>query len=370
MLYETVLQYKELLKNKIKFIMIGECVRNAILSIHAPRHEIIVGEIKSSVLLTILKKVPHSKITQRRGTIIVTNNNIDYNFILENTLNETSIIKHLKSKNYTFDAIGYNPTTKQFINPFEGLRDIKLKAIKLIEPSVVKRNSLLLLSASRFAAQLNFSIPLETWFAMYDNATLIETVKTSLLKDELTQLLLTPKPSIGIHYLQETGVLTHFLPEVALSSTVLQTRRGDAANVFQHTMYALDASEKTLIIRLAILFHDCGKLQTMTCDARGNIHFFGHEKVGAEIAKKHLTVLQFPLQTIDTVYNLILNHMFDASPYLKPAAVKRLIKKVGVDQIWNLVSLREADRQGTPAKISMRKITLLKKKIAQGLKNV
>ena len=370
-MYSMNVLFEDLIKNGSRCCIVGESVRCKLLGLYNTKHEIMVNNITPSKLFELISR--HAKLNknQRRRSVQVTYKDIDYDFVISPTDNDTSfeedVRKALKHKAFTLNAVGYNISTGQIIDPFEGIRDMRIKVIKLVDSSSMKRNPILLLTAARLSSQLGFAIPLETWFTMYENANLIKTLSADDINKELSQLLLSDKPSAGLKYLQETGVLGHIFPEVSMSETVTQTRRSDATNVFSHTMYAVDACEKDLVLRLSILLHDCGKYQTMTCDAKGNIHFFGHEKVGADIARLRLANLNYPKNVIDLVSHLILHHMFDASPQLKPVAVRRLIKKVGKEHIEKLVKLREADRRGTPDKISMRKIELLKKKIQREL---
>lgn len=364
---------KDLCNSGGQCYVVGEAIRNEILGLYVTKVEVLVNNIKITKLATIISKYSSLDKTELSKNILKTiYNGLEYIFILRAVKEkdmENEVIKFLKNKYFTINGIGYDINNVQWLNPFDGIRDMKIGVIKLIEPKAFIQNPEIMLMATRLASQLNYAIPLETWFSIYENAKLIKSIHPDTIKKELSALLLTDKPSIGFKYMQETGLLSHIFPELAISESVIQTRRSTATNVFSHTMYALDASEKDLIIRLSVLLHDVGKHQTMTCDTSGNIHFFGHEKVGSDIAKKRLTELNFPSKIVEAVSHLILHHMFDASPQLKPIAVRRLIKKVGKEHIDNLIKLREADRKGSPEKISMRKIELLKKKIQRELKH-
>jgi tRNA nucleotidyltransferase (CCA-adding enzyme) len=352
--------------------MFGECARNKLLGLHTTKYEYLIKNITKQKLISLLSK--HGRINkgQQKNIIVLHSDNVDLDFhILEERDNfPETLRKLLNNKYFTINAIAYDLTNYRWTDTFGGIDDMRIKAIKLIDPSSIKTNPFLLLTTARLAAQLKFTIPIETWFRLYDYSSLIKNVSPKIINNELSQLLLTDKPSVGLKYLQETGILNHILPEVSDSEVIIQTRRSNATNVFSHTMHAVDACEKDLTLRLAILFHDCGKRQTMTCDTKGNIHFFGHEKVGANIAKLRLTKLLYPASMINDIEHLISHHMFDASPQLKPSAVRRLIKKVRKEHIDNLIKLREADRKGTSEPISMRKIELLKKKIKMEIQNV
>jgi HD superfamily phosphodiesterase len=102
----------------------------------------------------------------------------------------------------------------------------------------------------------------------------------------------------------------------------------------------------------------------------GKMHFFKHEQLGAKLANDYMTKYGLSKSLIDKVKLLIENHMFDADPKLTPKGVRRLIKRVGVEHIFDLIKVREADRQGSPVPPSNSKIELLKSKIEKELANV
>jgi tRNA nucleotidyltransferase (CCA-adding enzyme) len=181
---------------------------------------------------------------------------------------------------------------------------------------------------------------------------------------------LLDKPSTAVKLLQETRVLEAIFPELAACENVIQNKRAGVKNVFEHVMYTLDAAEKDLTIRLTMLFHDVAKPQTLELGEDGKIHFFRHEVVGARLAKQYLKYWAFDKDLVQKVSQLVLHHMFDADPRLTDKSVKRLIKKVGKDLIYDLLKVRIADRLGTPNTISMKKIKVLKKKIDKEIDNI
>jgi tRNA nucleotidyltransferase (CCA-adding enzyme) len=228
----------------------------------------------------------------------------------------------------------------------------------------------LMINFCRTAAQKSCTIGVKSWLDIYQHSRLIKFASPSYLRDELSEMIMVSKPSVGFIYLEELLLLDQIFPELAKCTRVPQSRRSGVKNVFEHTMFALDASISDLTVRLAVLFHDSGKPETLQCFPDGRTHFFKHEYVGADIAKKHLTRLQFNTDVVNDVCILIKCHMFDADPKITQSGVKRLIQRVGVSRIYRLLLLREADRQGTPNKISLRKIKNLRKKVDQEIGNL
>lgn len=251
---------------------------------------------------------------------------------------------------------------------FYSLNDVNV--IELSDHKIILDDPGTMVEFCRIAAEHNYTIGVGSWLDLYQHSRLLKFASTTYMRDELIAMLLLPKPSIGIMYLEELLLLDQIFPELARCKRTPQSRRSGVKNVFEHTMFALDASICDINIRLTVLLHDVGKPETLQCSSDGKTHFFKHETVGAAIAKKHLTRLKFEDSTINTVCTLIQHHMFDADPKITSAGVKRLIQRVGIEHIYQLLLVREADRQGTPNVISLRKIKNLKKKIDQEIGNL
>lgn len=241
--------------------------------------------------------------------------------------------------------------------------------IKIINPRIILERPVVMLQACRLAAEHNAVINVETWMAIYQHSKLIKYVTPDQIREEVTKSLSTEKPSIAFSYMEDLLLMDYFFPELAECKRTIQSRRTGVRNVFEHTMYAIDAATMDLSIRLAVLLHDSGKPETMECTPDGVIHFFRHEIIGSEIAKKRLTWLGYDSVIVNKVAHLIFHHMFDPDPKLSPKGVRKLIRRVGIENIYDLLLVREADRQGSPTKISMRKITLLRSKIDEEIKN-
>lgn len=249
----------------------------------------------------------------------------------------------LKRRDFTINAMAYHPN-KGLIDPFNGQKDLDKELIRAVGKADrrLEEDRLRMLRAVRFAAKLNFSIEDTLFQAIKTQASQITTVSVERIAAELNKILLMDKPSSGIVLLKETGLLKHIIPDLAKGAGFLQYSKHHAYDVFDHTMVALDQTARDLELRLAILFHDVGKIYTRFIGEDGEGHFYGHDKLSKEIAEKTLTHLRYDKKTIKHVGDLVGRHMAAMNPYTEKS-VKRLIRKMGQEQVKKLFYLQIAD---------------------------
>lgn len=272
-------------------------------------------------------------------------------------------------RDFTIDSIYSDCATDAVYDPHGGVSDLKSKLLKISKDGLLDQ-PIRMIQAARLSAELGFTLAVETWFSVYELAIGIKHVDPKRIHDELDKILSLPKPSVAFKLLQSTRILEYLLPELASCETIIQNKRAGVHNVFEHTMYALDAAHPDPVIKMTMLFHDIAKPQTIEYSDDGKIHFFRHDVVGARIAKTYLKAWGYDKDFINKVSTLITHHMFDAAPNITDKAVRRLIKKVGKDHIYDLLLVREADRLGSPEKISMKKIRSIRKKIDKEIVNL
>jgi tRNA nucleotidyltransferase (CCA-adding enzyme) len=245
--------------------------------------------------------------------------------ITENTLNVERL---------TFNAVG-------LIDPYHGRDDLRERLIRLVNPKAFEEDPLRMLRAVQFAARFEYAIEGETFRAMQRNARLITTVSPERIQEELSKLFLkAERPSIGLFLMQRSGLMKEVLPELEEGVGCDQPGGYHVHDVFKHTLLTVDASPKALVPRLAALFHDVAKPRTREV-YDGGATFYGHDRMGAEMAEKALTRLKYPNEVIDKVIRLVSAHMFQGPETEK--GLRRLIRKVGEDQIFLLLDLRRAD---------------------------
>ncbi|MFA7285953.1 MAG: HD domain-containing protein [Candidatus Paceibacterota bacterium] len=267
-----------------------------------------------------------------------------------------TIEEDLKRRDFTINALAFRPKegVMDLKDMFEGIKDIKVKVLRTVgDPDErFREDALRMLRAIRISLQLGFVISEDTYSSIYRNADLIKNISSERVRDEFVKIIMTPNPSFGIVLLQKLNLLKHIVPELEEG---IGCEQGGAHkfDVYNHLLEALKhAADKNwpLEIRLSALFHDIGKPKTRrysTTIGKKKYTFYGHEVVGARMTKKIMERLKFSRREIDLVYALVYNHMFFSdTEQITLSAVRRIIAKVGVENIWTLMKVRECDRVG------------------------
>lgn len=258
----------------------------------------------------------------------------------------------LKRRDFTINALAYSVSQETFVDNFDGIKDIKDKVIKTVgKPEErFEEDALRMLRAIRFAAELGFTIDSETLNAIYVSRETISAVSRERIKEEFEKIILSDNPMIGLGMAEKIGILPFISPNFQKMVGVSQNKEAHKYDVWEHCLRSLQhAADKgySLDIRLAALFHDIAKPHTKR-EQGGKTTFYGHEVVGERVTRETLESLKFSRETISRVTLLVRWHMFFADPdEITLTAVRRLIARVGEENIWDLVNLRICDRIGT-----------------------
>lgn len=258
----------------------------------------------------------------------------------------------LSRRDFTMNAIALKLKGEndfEIVDLFEGQKDIENKIIRTVGIADERfgEDALRIIRAIRFHAQLNFEIEEKTFEALEKNAELIKHVAAERIKDEFAKIILADNPAEGVDMLHKTGILEHIIPELEKGVGVAQNRH-HIHTIYKHLILALKyCPSKKLEVRLAALFHDIAKPQTKRGEGEFAT-FYNHDHVGSRIVKNILTRLRFSNEVIEKVTMLVDNHMFYYNPdEVGEASVRRLIKKVGLENMKDLMDLRIADRLGS-----------------------
>lgn len=259
----------------------------------------------------------------------------------------------LKRRDFTINAIAYNPQTKELVDPHNGKKDIENKLIRAVGNPLKRfdEDALRIMRAVRLAAELDFRIDSEAEETIRTIGESLTHIANERIRDELTKIILSPHPKRGIELLQQLGLLEYILPELVEGIGVGQNQ-AHSYGVFEHLLRTLQASTDknfSLPVRLAALFHDSAKPHTKAFDNRKkDWSFHGHDMVGAKLTRKRLQELRFANDIIDAVVKLVRWHMFFSdTEQITLSAVRRLIRNVGQEHIQDLMNLRVCDRIGT-----------------------
>lgn len=265
---------------------------------------------------------------------------------------ETKLEKDLERRDFTINALAYDPITGDIKDIFDGLKDIKDKVIRCVLDADTRfsEDALRIMRAIRFSTVLGFSIEPITMKALVEKAPSIQGISMERVRDEFIKIIESKNPAFGISLLQRVGLLTHIIPELE-EGIGCEQKGAHIYDVYEHLLHALQhAADKgfPLEIRLSALFHDIGKPATRRYDAKKDKYtFFGHEVVGARMTKKILERLRVPRETADLVFSMVRNHMFFSdTEQITLSAVRRVIQRVQPEHIWELMQVREADRVG------------------------
>lgn len=261
-----------------------------------------------------------------------------------------TIEEDLSRRDFTINAIALRLNGEIKIeDPFGGQVDIKKKTIKTVGISKDRfsEDALRMIRAVRLHSQLGFAIENKTLEAIKDNAKLIEHVALQRIRDELTKIILSDNAAEGIEMLHSAGLLSYVIPELEEGINVAQNRH-HIYTIYKHCILSLkNCPSKKLEVRLAALFHDIAKPKTKRGDGEFST-FYNHDHIGARIAEKILRRLHFSNEIINKVSTLVDNHMFYYNPdEVGESSVRKLISKVGLENMKDLVDLRIADRLGS-----------------------
>ena len=237
-------------------------------------------------------------------------------------------------RDFTVNGLFYDPIAGRLHDWVGGQADLQARIIRTIGRPEERfaEDHLRLLRAVRFAAQLNFAIDPTTLAAIRVLAPKINGVSAERIREELVKLFTAPHAARGLVLLRESGLLEPVLPELAATVDCGQSPDyHPEGSVFEHIRVMLeqlpaDAPES---LAWAVILHDIGKPPTARTDpATGSIHFYGHEKVGAEMAQAILQRLRFPKKQIAEITACVLHHMqFKDVRQMRKATLRRMLMR-------------------------------------------
>jgi poly(A) polymerase/tRNA nucleotidyltransferase (CCA-adding enzyme) len=263
----------------------------------------------------------------------------------------TSNLKEdLARRDFTINALAMGKKD-EIIDLFDGQNDLKRKIIRAVGEPVDRFNedALRMLRAIRLAVELNFEIEPRTFQAIQENAGWLQAIAKERIRDEFIRMIMSEKPDRAIDLLRETNLLKYIIPELKKGVGVSQNRH-HIYTIYQHSILSLKFAAQrkyNLEVRLAALLHDIAKPQTKRGEGP-DATFYNHDQLGAKFAINILQRLKFPKKTIEKVATLVRNHMFVYGvDEVTEAGVRRLLRRVGPENIQDLINLRVADRLGS-----------------------
>ncbi len=252
-----------------------------------------------------------------------------------------SLEEDLKRRDFTINAMAYSERSG-LIDMYGGMRDMAQGVIRCVGDAEERftEDALRMLRAVRFSAQLGYRIEEETKKAIRGLAPNLQRISAERIQAELVKLATSDHPDY-LRTAYETGITAQFLPEFDLCMRTPQNNPHHCYSVGEHILHSMLCVEPDKVLRLAMLFHDIGKPQTLTIDGQGITHNKGHAVVGEKMTREILRRLKFDNDTIRKVCRLVLCH--DQEIACTDSGVRRAVCRMGEDIFPMLFQVRRAD---------------------------
>ncbi|OGJ37824.1 MAG: hypothetical protein A2383_01920 [Candidatus Pacebacteria bacterium RIFOXYB1_FULL_39_46] len=254
------------------------------------------------------------------------------------------------------------------VDPFDGLQDLARKEIIAVGEVDLrfKEDALRMLRAIRFSTQLAMTINPLTLDAIKEYAPSIKYISWERIQDEFFKILSSPLPKQGIELMDQVGLLEFIMPELLEGKEVEQGGHHNT-DVWTHSLDSVDhCPSLDPVVRLATLLHDIGKPRTQKV-IEGKITFYNHEIVGSRLAAKIAQRLRLSKKDSERLFILVRYHMFHYQPQNTDASIRRFMRKVGLENIDDILDLREADRLGSGARKTSWRLEEMKERIVEQL---
>jgi len=259
----------------------------------------------------------------------------------------------LARRDFTVNALALNEAqgVAKIIDPFDGQKDLGDKIIRAVGNPAdrFREDALRMMRAVRLATELGFSIEENTHQAIKENAKSIDLIAKERVRDELIKIIDAKQAYEGVLLLKDTGLLQVVLPELAAGIGVGQNKH-HIYTVFEHNALSLKwgaEHDYPFHVKLAALLHDVGKVETKRGEGPDST-FYGHEIVGSRITRQILTRLRFPVKSTHTISMLVKHHLFYYNVgEVTAKSVRRLVAKVGPENMADLIKVRICDRMGS-----------------------
>ncbi len=340
-------------ENGFKAYIVGGCVRDYLLGKSPYDFDICTDSMPENTA-KIFRKNGFAVIETglKHGTVTINYKDENYEITTFRSENEyqdnrrpkevtfqKNIADDLKRRDFTINAMAYSEKSG-LIDLFEGEQDIKKREICCVGDTNKRfeEDALRIMRGIRFASTLGFEVEEKTKNAMISQKNLLKNISFERINDELSKLLLGENVyKILMDYRE---IITEIIPEMSACFDFIQHSKHHCYDVYTHIAKSVENAPKSLEIRLCMLLHDIGKPHTFNKDVKTG-HFYGHEKVSAEMAKNILNRLKYSKKITQKVVELIAQHDNRYPPTEKN--VKKYLSKFGEEFFFEQLEIRLSD---------------------------
>jgi tRNA nucleotidyltransferase (CCA-adding enzyme) len=338
--------------------LVGGSIRDLLIGRSAKDWDVATSALPEEVMALFRKTIPtgikHGTVTVLLGKlpVEVTTFRGDGAYVDGRRPEEVTFVStiedDLSRRDFTINAIAFDPLKNEIIDPFAGQQDLKTRLVRAVGDPLKRfsEDGLRVMRAIRFAAVLEFSLDPATQAAISPTIEVFRRVSWERIRDELLKMLMAPVPSAGLKVMVDTGLMAEVIPEMLPAVGLVQNEH-HSHDVFEHTLMVCDRCQGDAVLSLAALLHDIGKPETAvprTDNPRFN-SFHGHERKGAEICETIASRLKLSNTESQRLCHLVRHHFFATQP-LSDAAMRRFVRRVGEDCLEDLLILRRADLSG------------------------
>ena len=366
---------EQLQNNGFEAFIVGGCVRDLFLEREANDWDITTNAIPEQIIEVFEKTEMRVVYENNFGTVAIVNKElekIDVSYEVEITPYRTettysdnrhpdnvsfsdSLYEDIKRRDFTINAMAYDPLHDNLVDEYAGQKDLKNKIVRTVGEAQerFKEDALRIMRAIRFSAQIGFSLEEKTAQALSNLAPSLQKISAERIRDEFIKIVDAEYAKEGIEMMKNYSLLEYVVPEL-LEGVEIEQGGIHNFDVWTHLVKSLEHGthkKYPFHVKLAALFHDIGKPRSRrAANGRGTKEwtFYGHEVIGAKMTEKILKRLKFSKEIIEKVTKLVRYHMFFSDPdAISLSAVRRMVANVGQDMIWELMDLRTCDRIGT-----------------------
>ncbi|MCI6032149.1 CCA tRNA nucleotidyltransferase [Fusobacterium varium] len=252
-----------------------------------------------------------------------------------------NIMEDLKRRDFTINAVAFDGENYRYVE--HAVEDIMNKNLRFVgeAPERIKEDPLRVMRFIRFLVtkNLNNKNDIEQ---ILPYIPLVKKLSMERMRDEFSKIITADDAHSAIELLEKTGILEYLIPEWTKTKKFNQRNPHHNLTLDEHIKKVVASIEGDIELRLAALLHDIGKPQTYTLK-NGIGHFYGHEQESAVLAEKILLRMKYANKIVKNVTLLIANHLNNSKNSNKKYC-KKLIEKIGYENMPKLFKLMEADR--------------------------